>query len=239
MGAVRLESVWISYRGRRRGGHGRGRRSEPAWGLQDVSLAIAAGERLGVMGGNGSGKTTLLRTVSGLYPPSRGTIAIRGHVASVIDITPGIERDLSGRENLRLDAALHGLGPRELRRSLDEILDFAAIAPEALDEAIYTYSAGMLLRLRLALALSRDPDVLVVDEVLAVADRDFRARCMGRFDALRRAGSAVVLASHDLTLITEHTDRVVVLEAGRLSPAEPAANGTDGQRPEPAGSLAR
>lgn len=225
MGEVRLEGVWVDYRPPRRGSE---RRRAPIWALRDVSLAIGPGQRLGIIGGNGSGKTTLLQTISGVFTPTRGRAAVRGRVASVIDLTPGPQRDLNGHENLRIEAALLGLSPRELRGRYEEILELAALPPEILEQPLYTYSAGMLLRLRLALAIGCDPDLLVIDEVLAVADRRFQQRYLERFDALCQAGTALALASHNLEVVAEYTDEAVVLDAGRIAlvgPSREAAGG--------------
>jgi len=213
VGEVRLESVWVDYRAPRRSRH---RRRPGVWALQDINLAVEPGQRLGVIGGNGSGKTTLLRTMSGIFVPSSGRAAVSGRVASVIDLSPGAQRDLNAHENLQIEAALLGLDQSELQRRYQDILDLAALPPEALEEPIYMYSSGMLLRLRLALAIGCDPDVLIVDEVLAVADARFQERYLARIAALCERGTSLVLASHNLEVIAQHTDQAVVLDAGRV-----------------------
>ena len=213
MGEVRLESVWVDYRTPRRA---RRRRNERIWALQDVNLVLAPGERLGVIGGNGSGKTTLLRTMSGVFIPSSGRAAVIGRVASIVDLTPGPQRDLNGHENLQIEAALLGLSKSELLRRYEDILHLAALPPEVLDEPIYMYSSGMMLRLRLALAIGCDPGVLIIDEVLAVADARFQERYLARIADLRESGTSLVLASHNLDVIAQHTDQAIVLDAGRI-----------------------
>jgi ABC-type polysaccharide/polyol phosphate transport system ATPase subunit len=182
-----------------------------------VTLSLSPGERLGVVGGNGSGKTTLLRTISGVFPPSRGRVAVTGRTASVVELGTGGQRELTGRENLHVEGALLGLGRRELRDLEEAILEVAALPAEVLDEPVYTYSAGMLLRLRLGLAVALAPDVLVIDEVLGVADGRFQRDCLARIEALCANGTVLVLASHDLALVAEHADRAVALDAGRIA----------------------
>jgi lipopolysaccharide transport system ATP-binding protein len=194
----------------------------PIWALRDVSLAIGPGQRLGIIGGNGSGKTTLLQTICGVFTPARGRAVIRGRVASVVDLAPGPQRDLNGHENLRIEAALLGLSAVELSARYEEILELAALPAEVLDQPLYTYSAGMLLRLRLALAVGCNPDVLVIDEVLAVADRRFQQRYLERFEVLCRQGTALALASHNLDVIADHTEETVVLERGQIALAGPS-----------------
>lgn len=226
MGQVRLQGVWVDYRPPRRSRHEGGR--SPVRALRDVSLAIGPGQRLGIIGGNGSGKTTLLQTISGVFTPTRGRTAIRGRVASVVDLTPGPQRDLNGHENLRIEAALLGLTADGLKARYEEILDLAALPPEVLDQPLYTYSAGMLLRLRLALAVGCHPDVLVIDEVLAVADRRFQRRYLDRFEDLCRAGTALALASHNLDVIADFTEQAVVLDRGQITLAGPSREAARG-----------
>jgi ABC-type polysaccharide/polyol phosphate transport system ATPase subunit len=240
MGRVRLESAWVDYRAPRRTRRGHRPR---IWALQDVTLTLRSGERLGVIGGNGSGKTTLLRTVSGIFVPTAGRAEVSGRVASVIDLTTGPQRDLSGHENLQIEASLLGLDPDELDARYEDILDLAAIPPELLDQPVYTYSSGMMLRLRLALAIGCDPDVLVVDEVLAVADARFQERYLTRIEALCGRGTSLVLASHNLETIAHNTDRALVLDGGRVVLAGPAGHAVarykeavTGLEPDAAGS---
>lgn len=218
MPAVALAGVWIGYRPRQR--FQRGTRGW-LWALRDMTLDVGEGEWLGVIGGNGSGKTTLLRTIAGVYQPSKGQVRRPGRVMSVVDLNPGLARDLNGHEYLRTSAAVLGLGRGEVRRRYEGILEVAGLGGDVLDQPVYTYSAGMLLRLMLALAIRGDPAVLVVDEVLAVADLDFRNRCLGLFGQMRANGTAVVMASHDLETLRGYTQRIAVLDQGSLVLAAP------------------
>jgi homopolymeric O-antigen transport system ATP-binding protein len=213
MPGVSLEAVWVDYRAPRRV---RLFKHPRIWALQDVSITVEPGASLGVIGGNGSGKTTLLRTMGGVFVPTSGGARVSGRIASVVDLTPGQQRDLNGHENLQIEAALLGIDSSEMERIYPEVLDLAALPPEVLEEPIYMYSSGMQLRLRLALAIACEPDVLVVDEVLAVADARFQERYLARMGELLKRGTSLVLASHNLDVIAEHTERAVVLDAGRV-----------------------
>lgn len=214
--AVIVDDVWIGYR-RTDVGLLKGRRTEPWWGLREIDFSVAPGEWLGVIGPNGAGKTTLLQTLAGVLRPTRGQVVTSGVVSSLIELTAGFHRELSGRQNLVLQGVLLGLRRQQVRDRLDEIMEFSGLTPEVLDEPLRMYSAGMGLRLGFALAVSTNPSVLLVDEVLAVGDEVFRARCAERVEQLRGEGCAIVLVSHDLDLVRDHCDRVGLLEAGRLN----------------------
>ncbi len=211
--AASLDQVWVRYRPPRRSQDGPRHWS---WALSDVTLGVNEGEWLGVIGGNGSGKTTLLRTLVGVYQPTKGRVHRPGRAMSVIDLTPGMARELSGHEYLRMSAAVLGVRPGELRSRRPRILDLAGLPDNALDQPVYAYSAGMMLRLMLALAISCEPAVLAVDEVLAVADLAFRDRSLELMADLCRNGTAVVMASHDLEVMANHPHRVAVLDRGAL-----------------------
>ena len=211
--AVELDDVWVGFKKRLRRGLRPKTRSQ-AWGLRGVSLRVAPGELVGVIGPNGSGKTTLLQSIAGVLHPTRGTVRTSGRVSSLIDLTAGFHRELTGRENLAVQAALLGLPTTTVRDRFDEIVAFSGLPEETLDAPLRTYSAGMGLRLGFALVAHAEPDVLVVDEVLAVGDEAFQHRCMRWLDHRRESGTAVVLVTHDLPVVEDHADRVLVLDRG-------------------------
>lgn len=221
---VVVDGVWEAYRRRSKLGW---RRGEPHWALRDVSLSVSAGECLGVIGGNGSGKTTLLQVIGGVLRPTRGTVTVEGRLASLVELSAGFHRDLTGRENVLIGGVLLGLTRREVRERLDEVIEFSGLDADAIDSPLAGYSAGMGLRLGFSLVVATRPEVLLVDEVLAVGDDAFQRRCLDRIDELRGGGSAVVFVSHDMEMIRARTDVVAVLERGELamigSPAEAVA----------------
>jgi ABC-type polysaccharide/polyol phosphate transport system ATPase subunit len=212
---VRVEALWEAYRTRNR--FGWRQRGGEHWALRDVDLTVDRCGALGVIGGNGSGKTTLLQVLAGVLEPTRGRVVVEGRTASLVDLSAGFHRDLTGHENLRIGAVLLGLSRRELRRRYDDIVAFTGLPARALDAPLASYSAGMGLRLGFSLVVNSDPDVLLVDEVLAVGDESFQRRCVERVDQLRGGGCAVVIVSHDLDLVRAHCDRVAVLDAGQLT----------------------
>jgi lipopolysaccharide transport system ATP-binding protein len=190
------------------------RRGAEHYALRDLSLEVAPGQMLGIIGGNGSGKTTLLQVVAGVLPPTRGTCTVNGRVASLVDLSAGFHRDLTGRENLTIGGVLLGMSRHELRERQDEIIAFSGLDPDALDWPLAAYSAGMGLRLGFSLIVHTDPDVLLVDEVLAVGDSTFQKQCVERVEALRADGTAVMLVSHDMHLVRAHCDTVLLLDRG-------------------------
>ena len=212
--AVEIEGLWEGYRPKTK--WGRVRRHEWHWALRDVSLEVAAGEALGVVGGNGSGKTTLLRCVAGVIRPTRGQLRVHGRVSSLIDLAAGVSRDLTGHENLVIGGVLLGLTRAELKARYDDIVAFSGLPEEVLSEPLHTYSQGMLLRQVFSVVLHSQPSVLLVDEVLAVADDAFRAASAARIEELRARGCAVILVSHDLDLVAARCERVGLLDAGSL-----------------------
>ena len=191
----------------------RGRAGVPA--LSGVSFALARGACVGVVGGNGSGKSTLLKVLAGLVEPTSGTVAVRGRAASLIELGAGFDPEYTGRENVRLVGTVLGLSERERAAREPEILAFAGLG-DAIDRPVRGYSSGMFMRLAFSLATHVDADVLLVDEVLAVGDARFRARCRERLEAFRRAGGTLVLAAHDLAPLSDFCDRALWLHNGVL-----------------------
>jgi len=186
------------------------------WALREVDLAVGAGETWGVVGRNGAGKSTLLRLAAGIIFPSRGEVRVWGRVAPVIELAAGFDRELTGRENILFNASLLGIPGREARRRISEIVEFAQLE-EVVDAPLRTYSSGMLARLAFAVATSVRADIVLLDEVLAVGDQFFRARCADRIGELCREGTTVLYVSHDLTSLARLCRRAVWLERGRVA----------------------
>jgi ABC-type polysaccharide/polyol phosphate transport system ATPase subunit len=213
--AVSVESLWVGFRRKNR--RGWRRRGDLHWVLRDLDFAVAPGETFGVIGGNGSGKSVLLFTLSGVYSPSQGRVWAQGRVASLIELSVGFHRELTGRENVMVAGVLSGMSRAEVDRRYDEIVDFSGIPPDVMDTPLLTFSAGMGLRMAFSVIVHSDPAVVLVDEVLAVGDEAFQARCLKRLSNMRRDGCAIVFVSHDLDLVVRECDRVGVLESGRFA----------------------
>lgn len=186
------------------------------WAIEDLTFNVARGEALAIIGPNGAGKSTALKLLSGIMPPTRGRIVVRGRVSALIEVGAGFHPDLTGRENIHLNASVLGIGRTQTRRIFNEIVEFAGVA-QFLDTPLKRYSSGMYARLGFAVAAHVEPDVLLVDEVLSVGDRVFRAKCMDRMRLFRRRGVAVILVSHDLNAVTGFCDRAIVLDRGRTT----------------------
>lgn len=182
--------------------------------LHNVDLDVRPGEVLGLLGGNGAGKSTLLKTLCRITPPSAGTIAFRGRIAAVLEVGTGFHPDLSGRENIYLNGAILGMRRSEINQRFADIVQFSEIG-EFLDEPVKHYSSGMHVRLAFSIAAHLEPDILVIDEVLAVGDEAFRSKCLSHVRT-RFAGKAVIFVSHDMSAIRSVCTRTVVLEHGRL-----------------------
>ena len=183
--------------------------------IDDVSLAVAPGEMLGIVGRNGAGKTTLLNVMARVLHPTAGRLRIRGHVASLIDLLGGFHPELTGRENAMLRGAFLGVGRAAMQARLGGIADFAGIG-DFFDAPLRTYSAGMIVRLAFAVATSVDADILLIDEALGVGDAEFQGKCAARMDDYRRRGVTFVIVSHDVQRLAAACDRAVWLDAGRI-----------------------
>jgi homopolymeric O-antigen transport system ATP-binding protein len=190
--------------------------------LTDVSFTIAAGETVGVVGANGSGKSTLLKLLAGIVRPTEGEVVVRGRLAALLELGAGFHPEISGRENIEISGLLLGLTRRQIADRFDAIVAFAEIE-EFLDAPLKTYSSGMAVRLGFAIAAYSDPEVLLVDEVLAVGDEIFAHRCLEKFSEFERAGKTILVVSHDLQLVTERCRRALWLEHGRLVADGPSA----------------
>ena len=206
--------------------------------LEDVSFTIDHGESVAVIGHNGSGKSTLLKILARILPPDEGTSWTNGRVASLLELGAGFHGDLTGRENIYLNGAILGLTKGEIDERFDEIVDFAGIRP-LLDTAVRTYSSGLYVRLGFAIAVMVDPDILLVDEVLAVGDAEFQDRSLQRMKEFRDTGKTFVLVSHDLSAVREMCDRSIVLDRGRVVFDGPVAEGVELYRQRVATQAAR
>ncbi len=188
--------------------------SEVVAALSDVSFTVARGETFGVVGPNGCGKSTLLKLVAGLFKPTGGTLEVSGKVSALIELGAGFHPEISGRENVVINGVMLGLTRKEIERKLPEIVAFSGLE-DFIDEPVKTYSSGMYVRLGFAVAVHVDPDVLVVDEVLAVGDEAFAHRCLDTIADFSRRGKTIFFVSHSLALVEELCDRVLYLEHGK------------------------
>jgi ABC-type polysaccharide/polyol phosphate transport system ATPase subunit len=194
-------------------------RAEPPkefWPLRHVTFDIHRGETVGVIGHNGSGKSTLLRLIAGAAFPTEGHIAVRGRIAPLLALGAGFQPDMTGRECVEINATALGLSREEIASRLDDIVRFAEIA-DFIDTPVRYYSSGMLARLGFAVAVHTDPDLLLVDEVLAVGDHSFQIKCIQRIEQMRRDGVTIFFVSHDAPIVQRLCDRVLWLHDGRLA----------------------
>jgi lipopolysaccharide transport system ATP-binding protein len=190
------------------------------WALRDVSFAVEAGEVVGVIGRNGAGKSTLLKVLSRITRPTEGRVEVRGRVASLLEVGTGFHAELTGRENVFLNAAILGMRRGEIVRKFDDIVAFAEVGP-FVDTPVKHYSSGMYLRLAFAVAAHLDPHVLLLDEVLAVGDAAFQKKCLGKMGEVARSGRTVLFVSHNLAAVRALCVRCVYLEQGRVRAAGP------------------
>jgi ABC-2 type transport system ATP-binding protein len=197
------------------------RHKEDFWALRDVDLAVEAGTTVGLVGPNGSGKSTLLKTIGGIIQPTRGNVFLRGRLAALLELGAGFHPDLTGRENVYLNASILGLSRAFVDKHLDAIIDFSGIE-QFIDTQVKFYSSGMYVRLAFAVSVHVDPDILLVDEVLAVGDEAFQRKCLERIRTFQKEGRTIVLVSHGLEQVAEFCDRVVVLDHGNVVADGPA-----------------
>ncbi len=191
-------------------------RIEYVQALSDVSLAVPRGATLGIVGRNGSGKSTLIRLVAGIYKPDTGRVTTEGRVSALIELGAGFHPEFTGRENIYINGVILGLTRAQIRRRLDEIVQFAGLE-DFIDSPVRTYSSGMYMRLGFSVAVHVDPDVLLVDEVLAVGDEPFVRKGLEKMDEFKRQGKTIVVAGHDLALVERWCDAAILLEKGRVT----------------------
>src|SRR5687767_8298244 len=214
-----LSSPWRRLRGRRQeGGEG-----DTFWALQDVSFDVQPGEVVGVIGRNGAGKSTLLKLLARITEPTSGRAELRGRVGSLLEVGTGFDRELSGRENIFLSGAILGMKMVEIRRKLDEIVAFAELA-KFIDTPVKRYSSGMYMRLAFAVAAHLEPEILLVDEVLAVGDAGFQNKCLGKMDEARKQGRTVLFVTHNMAMIENLCPRTIFLSGGRVVEDGPTAH---------------
>jgi ABC-2 type transport system ATP-binding protein len=193
---------------------GRGKTVEELWALDDVAFEVQEGQTVGLLGHNGSGKSTLLKCIGGILRPTSGEIRTRGRLASLLELGAGFHPDLTGRENVYLNASILGLARRDIDARFDEIVAFAELE-RFIDQQVKHYSSGMYVRLGFSVATSVDPEILLVDEVLAVGDEAFQRKCLDRIKAFQRDGRTIVFVTHAADLVRQICDRAVVLDRGK------------------------
>jgi len=189
---------------------------EDFWALRDINFEIQPGDRVGIIGRNGSGKSTLLKVLSRITEPSTGMIELRGRIASLLEVGTGFHPDLTGRENIFLNGAILGLKVSEIKQKFDEIVDFAEIE-KFLDTPVKRYSSGMYVRLAFAVAAHLEPEILLVDEVLAVGDVQFQKKCLGKMGEVSKSGRTILFVSHNMGAIEQLCNRCMVLNRGQLN----------------------
>lgn len=197
-------------------GNGKAGPGDQFWALKDVSFEVQPGEVVGIIGRNGAGKSTLLKVLSRITEPTTGRVRLRGRVGSLLEVGTGFHPELTGRENIYLNGSILGMSRREITRKFDEIVAFAEVE-KFLDTPVKRYSSGMYVRLAFAVAAHLEPEVLVVDEVLAVGDQAFQKKCAGKMQEVGRAGRTVLLVTHNMAAVESLCDRCVMLECGQLA----------------------
>jgi lipopolysaccharide transport system ATP-binding protein len=219
------------------GKRARGDEGESFWALKDVAFDIAPGEAVGIIGRNGAGKSTLLKILSRITAPTTGEVRLRGKVASLLEVGTGFHGELSGRENIFLNGAIMGMTRAEVRARFDEIVAFAEV-DKFLDTPVKRYSSGMYIRLAFAVAAHLQPEILVVDEVLAVGDASFQKKCLGKMESVASGGRTVLFVSHNMAAISRLCSRAILLGHGRVVADGPVAKvaaiyagGTNGESP--------
>ena len=194
--------------------------------VRHVSFSVPRGSTLGLIGRNGSGKTTLMRLLAGVYKPDAGSITIKGEIAPLLSLGVGFHPDMTGRENVKINGLVLGLSPKEIEARYDEIVAFSELS-EFIDVPVRTYSSGMYMRLAFSIAISVDPDVLLLDEILSVGDESFAEKCLTRMRQFKRQGKTIVLVTHDPSTLTAWCDTAVWMDRGALRMHGPAADVID------------
>ena len=185
------------------------------YALKDINLKVKRGESVGIIGRNGAGKTTLLRVIAGIYKPTSGKVTVKGRIMPIIELGAGFDMELTGRENIFLNGLLLGMTRKEIEERYDEIVEFSGLG-EFINSPMRTYSSGMKLRLGFSIATAIDPDIILIDEVFAVGDREFREKCVRRMREMMKKGATLLFVSHDMDAIKENCERAILLEEGKI-----------------------
>lgn len=195
---------------------GKKKKQDSFWALRDINLSIEPGERVGIIGRNGAGKSTLLKIISRITPPTTGEAIIRGRVGSLLEVGTGFHPELSGRENIYLNGSILGLKRAEITKQLDAIIDFSGVE-KFIDTPLKHYSSGMQLRLAFSVAAHLEPEILLIDEVLAVGDMEFQKKCLGKMEEVsKKDGRTILFVSHDLNAVSRLTQKCILLDKGNL-----------------------
>jgi lipopolysaccharide transport system ATP-binding protein len=189
--------------------------TEEFWALRDVSFNIQPGESVGIIGRNGAGKSTLLKILSRITPPTNGRITVRGRIASLLEVGTGFHQELTGRENIFMNGSILGMKHSEIKAKFDEIVDFSG-TEKFLDTPLKHYSSGMQLRLAFAVAAHLEPEILIIDEVLAVGDAEFQKKCLGKMETVNRSGKTILFVSHNMAAVGNLCKRAILLDKGKL-----------------------
>ena len=226
-----LSKRFLLHRDRRTGLKERFIRGKPTeaqefWALRDASFLVPKGTTFGLIGQNGSGKSTTLKVLAGIYRPTSGTVQVNGRVSALLELGAGFHGELTGRENIRLNGAILGLSNRQITAAMDSIIDFAGIG-HFIDEPVKVYSSGMFVRLGFAVAISLDPEILIIDEVIAVGDEEFQRKCFDYLFDLRQRGRTIVLVTHSLGLVRDLCDHAAWLDGGVVRQLGPAREVTE------------
>jgi ABC-type polysaccharide/polyol phosphate transport system ATPase subunit len=200
------------------------RDGETVWALQDINFTVQQGEAVGIVGRNGAGKSTLLKILSQVTSPTTGAVKVKGRIASLLEVGTGFHAELTGRENIYLNGAIMGMSRAEVNRKLDEIVDFSGVE-KFIDTPVKRYSSGMYVRLAFAVAAHLEPDILVVDEVLAVGDAEFQKKCLGKMDAVaHQQGRTILFVSHNMSALKALCEKTILLKSGAIQSQGPSEN---------------
>lgn len=191
------------------------RNHETIWALRDINFKVEQGEALGIIGRNGAGKSTLLKVLSRVTAPTSGMVKVKGHIASLLEVGTGFHPELTGRENIYMNGAILGMSRNDIRRKFNEIVDFSGVE-KFIDTPVKRYSSGMYVRLAFAVAAHLDPDILIIDEVLAVGDLEFQKRCLGKMDEVTNSGRTILFVSHSMPMISSMCTRCILLQDGKM-----------------------